>query len=486
MADSSPYIIDVSREAGSGGVFQNHTLTIADLISKPLEKEDNPKVSTIIGQKMCCSCCCLVKAWNAITSHPFCPPKKKIARFLTLLTLGFLIWGSLYSMIPSLAGPKGQLFKIGVLGIASHMAGWLIGFTGLPPLLGMLVMGILLRNIGFVQLHDEFQDVAADLRQMALSIILIRAGMGLDPVALKRLGGLVSRLAIGPSLAEACFAAIMSHFFLGLPWVWGFLLGAVLAAVSPAVVIPCLFSLQDRGYGKSKGIPTLVIAAASFDDIIAISAFGVVYSLIFNSDDLIMQIIRGPLGILFGIIGGIALGYFLRYVPHSDDKRVSMLRTVMLLGTGIMFMFGSDAIGYEGAGPLGGIVTAFVASNGWNTETFNGKARIITSVFVAAGGNLTWKEKLFISFAWFPKATVQAAIGPLALDAAREMGSEEYKNYANKVLIVAVLGILITAPVGASLITFLGPKLLKKEPILNTTEDRSSTSSTEIEHRIPE
>ncbi|XP_069677281.1 sodium/hydrogen exchanger 9B2-like isoform X2 [Periplaneta americana] len=404
-------------------------------------------------------CCCgerCERFWHAVTSHPLCPSNQAVTRLLTLVVLGLTLWGSIYSTVGTMAGPQGQMFKIGFLGVASHFAGWLISFVGLPPLLGMLLMGILLRNVEFIILSGHFMEVAADLRQMSLAIILIRAGLGLDPVALRRLGGMVTRLAVAPSLAEVIFIAIMTHFLLGLPWVWGFLLGSVLAAVSPAVVIPCLFSLEDRGYGKSKGIPTLVIAAASFDDIIAISAFGIVISLIFTAHStLAMLILRGPLGILFGMVGGIGIGIFLRYVPNKDDPRVTMFRTILLAFLGAFFMFGSEAVDYEGAGPLGAIVTAFVASNGWKTKTFDGKAavadnflvlwsvfqpvlfgligteinlfildpvtvgigiaslfvalaaRIVTSVLVAAGGNLTWKEKLFVAFAWFPKATVQ-------------------------------------------------------------------------------
>ncbi|KAJ4436258.1 hypothetical protein ANN_18889 [Periplaneta americana] len=551
-------------------------------------------------------CCCgerCERFWHAVTSHPLCPSKQAVTRLLTLMVLGLTLWGSIYSTVGTMAGPQGQMFKIGFLGVASHFAGWLISFVGLPPLLGMLLMGILLRNVEFIILSGHFMEVAADLRQMSLAIILIRAGLGLDPVALRRLGGMVTRLAVAPSLAEVIFIAIMTHFLLGLPWVWGFLLGeeqrlrvfvnkvfrknfgdkrdevtgewrklhnaelhalysspdiirniksrrlrwtghvahmgesrnayrvSVLAAVSPAVVIPCLFSLEDRGYGKSKGIPTLVIAAASFDDIIAISAFGIVISLIFTAHStLAMLILRGPLGILFGMVGGIGIGIFLRYVPNKDDPRVTMFRTILLAFLGAFFMFGSEAVDYEGAGPLGAIVTAFVASNGWKTKTFDGKAavadnflvlwsvfqpvlfgligteinlfildpvtvgigiaslfvalaaRIVTSVLVAAGGNLTWKEKLFVAFAWFPKATVQAAIGPIALDNAREIGNEEYISYASKVLIVAVLGILITAPAGASLITFLGPRLLRKE----TTAKNPTDENVERAEEAPE
>lgn len=94
---------------------------------------------------------------------------------------------------------------------------------------------------------------------------------------------MIIRLAAIPSLVEGTFTAVLTHYLLGLPWIWGILLGSILAAVSPAVVIPCLFSLQERGYGTQKGIPTLIVAAASFDDILAISVFGVVLGIVFST-----------------------------------------------------------------------------------------------------------------------------------------------------------------------------------------------------------
>ena len=113
-------------------------------------------------------------------------------------------------------------------------------------------------------------------RNVALVVILTRAGLGLDPVALKKLSWGVVRLAFLPCLVEAVTVAVASYLILGFPIAWGFMLGFVLAAVSPAVVVPSMLSLQHKGLGVAQGIPTLVIAAASIDDVLALSGFGVV------------------------------------------------------------------------------------------------------------------------------------------------------------------------------------------------------------------
>ncbi|KAJ9595671.1 hypothetical protein L9F63_013137 [Diploptera punctata] len=419
-----------------------------------------------------------------------------ITRYIALVLLGILVWGNMYTMMGTAAGPEGQLFKIGVLAVAAYLCGCIVNFFTLPSLLGMLLMGVLLRNIGFIELTGHYLDVAADLRKVALVIILIRAGLGLDPEALKRLTGMIVRLSVIPSVAETFVVAVTSHFLLELPWLWSILLGSVMAAVSPAVVVPCLFSLQDRGYGRSKGIPTLVIAAASFDDIISVSVFGVMLSIlspIFHNRNLTMTILRGPIGVLIGMIFGTCLGMLLWFVPERNDRFVVTLRTILLGGGGVLALFASEAFGYDGAGPLScvnPVVDNFAAF--WTifqpilfgligteinlyfldiqTVQLGGAclvisllSRVLVSVCVAAGGNLNWKEKIFVAWAWFPKATVQAAIGPVALDIAREMESEEDEVYARKVLIVAVLAILITAPIGAILINILGPRLLQQE-----------------------
>lgn len=265
-----------------------------------------------------------------------------------------------------------------------------------------------------------------------------------------------------------------------------------------------------------------MIAAATFDDVIAVSAFSVVLNVIFSTDNLTKSIIQGPLGLIFGFLLGILWGLLIRYIPERQDRFLVILRTLLLGGGGLLLLFGSEAVGFAGAGPLGCVVTAFVANWGWKAQGWTDEtnpvsenfavlwtifypflfgligneidlyfldlkivglgiaclavsltARILISVVAASGGKLNLKEKLFVSLAWFPKATVQAAIGPVALDTARKVHSAEAEMSASIVLIVVVLAILITAPVGATLITVLGPRLLQHEA--TPTQEASSS-----------
>ncbi|XP_061685899.1 sodium/hydrogen exchanger 9B2 isoform X7 [Syngnathoides biaculeatus] len=376
-----------------------------------------------------------------------------------------------------------------------------------PPLLGMLLMGFMLRNIPIITngVYINFK-WSASLRNIALAVILARAGLGLDPSALRKLKSVCLRVAVGPCIVEACTIALVSHFLLGLPWVWGFILGFVLGAVSPAVVVPSMLLLQKDGYGVEQGIPTLLMAAGSFDDILAITGFTTCLGMAFATGSTWYNLLRGGLEVGGGLVAGILLGFVIQYFPSVDQKHLVMKRSFLVLGLSVFAVFGSGVAGFPGSGGLCTLVLAFLAGLGWGTE----KARVeevvgwawdvfqpllfgligaeirvteleghivglgIASLLIAlvvrllftyvcvlfAGFNI--REKLFISLAWMPKATVQAAIGSTALDMARIRQDKEMQKYGMDVLTVAVLSILLTAPVGALIIGLCGPCLLQK------------------------
>ena len=150
-----------------------------------------------------------------------------------------------------------------------------MGLTTLPRLIGMLFTGILMQNIGAVNIGGDFQHVTAELRKFALVIILTRAGLEMDPEAFKKIWFTILKLGLVPWFVEAGVNCVMCHYLLSLPWMWAMLLGAIIAAVSPAVVVPCLFRLRTKGYGVAKGIPTLIIAVAGIDDACSVAIVSV-------------------------------------------------------------------------------------------------------------------------------------------------------------------------------------------------------------------
>lgn len=195
----------------------------------------------------------------------------------------------------------------------------------------------------------------------------------MEPEAFKKVYKTILKLGIIPWVMEACVVGIMTHFLLDLPWVWAFLLGSIIAAVSPAVVVPCLFRLRTKGYGVAKGIPTLIIAVAGIDDALSVAIFGIISSVMFSDRRLGYQISQAPVCIIGGLGFGVVWGFLARIFPEKGDAYVVPLRTIMLLTGGLVAIYGSDELGYEGAGPLAVVFAAFVSNlfwckQGWEVE----------------------------------------------------------------------------------------------------------------------
>ncbi|KAF5286799.1 hypothetical protein FQR65_LT02217 [Abscondita terminalis] len=456
ISDSLP-----SRTRFSGGSDRNNRSWWYTFCIKCRKKETNPSWQPSLWPRLC--------------PYPFCPTYRQFSRIIGITLIGVFLWGVTYSMLGETAAPGGQLFQLILLTICAHFGGWLISLTTLPALIGMLFTGLLFQNVGFVNFDDSFKMVTKELRKIALVIILTRAGLDLDPQALKRLKVLC------------------------LNW----------AAVSPAVVVPCLCRLRGKGYGVAKGIPTLIIAVAGIDDAASVAGYGIIQSIMFSHDSLTAQILQGPICLLGGIGFGVVWGIISNFIPEKHDPFVVPLRILMLLSGGLIAVFGSEMIGYEGAGPLGCVAAAFVSlcfwtKQGWEVEDNPANTafeifwmifepilfgitgaqikfselkievvtiglgilvagcliRICATVLVGIGSKLNLKEKIFVALSWMAKATVQAALGPLALVV---VGNKEPdREYAEKVLMICVLSIILTAPTGAILITLSGSRLLTK------------------------
>ncbi|KAJ8407491.1 hypothetical protein AAFF_G00273480 [Aldrovandia affinis] len=442
-----------------------------------------------------------------------CPPSGLLASLVTKVAVAAVLFGVVWSVTETECLPGGNLFGITVLFICAVVGGKIVGQIRLPrlppfpPLLGMLLAGFTLRNIPVVTdavyIHFRW---SASLRNIALAIILARAGLGLDSSALKKLKLVCLRVAVGPCTIEACTVAVASHFLMGLPWIWGFILGFVLGAVSPAVVVPSMLLLQKEGYGVEQGIPTLLMAAGSFDDVLAITGFTTCMGMAFATGSTWYNLLRGVLEVFGGMVAGVVLGFFIRFFPSKDQKSLVIKRSFLLLGLCIFAVFGSNVAGFPGSGGLCTLVLAFLAGLGWGeskvaVEEVVGGAWVIfepllfgligaeitvstldpvtvglgvatlfialtvrilfTFVMVMCAG-FTFKEKIFIALAWVPKATVQAAIGSTALDIARAKKDADMEKYGMDVLTVAVLAIIFTAPIGALVIGLTGPRLLQK------------------------
>lgn len=368
----------------------------------------------------------------------------------------------------------------------------------LPGLLGMLIVGVIIGPYGVNILQPGIINVSGDLRKIALIIILLRAGFGINKKDLKRVGTTALKMSCIPGLIEGFFIAFASIKFLNFTFIQGGILGFIIAAVSPAVIVPSMLRLMENGWGTKKGIPTLILAGASIDDVFAITIFSGFLGLYSGSNmNIGLQILNIPISILIGIIMGLIVGIILVKVFEKyhirDTKKVLLIiglsifltelentlktkvEIASLLGVMTMGFIIVEKIPHVGkrlGAKLNKIwvfaeILLFVlvgAEVNINVALDAGKVGIIVIligllgrsigvVISILGTDLNWKERLFCVIAYVPKATVQAAIGAVPLSLGVASG--------DVILAIAVLSIIITAPLGAIGINLTAEKLLK-------------------------
>ena len=391
-----------------------------------------------------------------------------------------------------------MLLSIGLILVIGMLTGWLCKKIKLPSLLGMLLTGILLGPYVLNLLDPSLLSISADLRKIALIIILTRAGLGLDLSGLKKLGRPAVMMCFVPATFELLGMLLLAPKLLGLSLLEAAIMGAVLAAVSPAVVVPRMVKLTEEGYGTAQGIPQLILAGASVDDVYVIVLFSTFTGIMQGSGISAISFVNIPISILLGIGIGILAGYllslFFTRIHIRDTSKVLLLLSISFflvtledsLSTPITFS-ALIAIMFIGVGLqkhrepvakrlsvkygklwVAAEVFLFVLVGATVNISYLGKVGIsallmilgallfrMAGVFVCLlGTSLTLKEKLFTMMAYTPKATVQAAIGgiPLALGFA----------CGETVLTAAVLAIVLTAPLGAFAIDATYRTLLTK------------------------
>lgn len=375
----------------------------------------------------------------------------------------------------------------------------------LPRIIGMLVTGIVLGPYVLDWLDPSILSISADLRKMALIIILLKAGLSLDLQDLKKAGRSAVLLSFVPASCELLGYVLLAPMILGITRIEAAVMGAVLAAVSPAVVVPRMVSLMEKKYGTDKAIPQMILAGASCDDIFVIVLFTTFLGMAQGGSADMMDFVNIPVSIVLGILLGAVVGYGLYLFFETAYARKHCVRNSMKVIIVLGFSFLLIAIegwleGKIAVSRLLAVVsmacviklksTAFVSKR--LSEKFGklwlaaevmlfvlvgaavdirytlkaGVAAIIMILaalvfrsigvlLCVAGTKLTWKERLFCVIAYLPKATVQAAIGSVPLAAGLSCG--------NIVLSVAVMAIVITAPLGALGIDSSYKKLLKHE-----------------------
>lgn len=366
----------------------------------------------------------------------------------------------------------------------------------LPSLLGMLISGIILGPYALNLIDSSILDISAELRKIALIIILTRAGLNLDLNELKKVGRPAFLLCFLPALFEIVGMAIIAPLLFELTLVEAILMGCVVAAVSPAVIVPRMIKLMDEGYGTNKAIPQMIMAGASVDDVFVIVLFTSTLALAKGEKIKVMDFVNIPISIILGIIGGLVLGIILLKIftiIHIRDSakiiiiislsfllvvaeeyltgKIGFSGLIAIMAVGICIKMKNETLAIRLAAKYSKLwvcaeIVLFVlvgaAVNIKYATSYGIKAglliivvlliRMIGVYICMLGTKLTTKERIFCMVSYCPKATVQAAIGAIPLGVGLACGE--------LVLTVAVLAILITAPIGAIVIDSIYKKCL--------------------------
>lgn len=391
-----------------------------------------------------------------------------------------------------------MLLSISLILILGMFMGWICQKIKLPSLLGMLITGIVLGPYVLNLLDDSILGISAELRKIALIIILTRAGLGLDLAGLKKIGRPAVLMCFVPASFELIGMILLAPKLMGLTVLEAAIMGAVLAAVSPAVVVPRMVKLMDEGYGVNEGIPQLILAGASVDDVYVIVLFSTFVGMMQGEGASILKFVNIPisifLGIAIGLLIGVLLAYFFKKMHIRDTSKVliilsiSFLLVVMedklstpitfsaliaIMFIGIRLQKKRETVAKRLSVKYGKLWVAaevflFVLVGATVNIGYLGKVGVkaliviigalvfrMFGVFVCLlGTSLKRKERLFTMLAYTPKATVQAAIGGIPLALGFTCG--------DLVLTVAVLAIVLTAPLGAFAIDLSYKKLLNR------------------------
>ena len=390
--------------------------------------------------------------------------------------------------------------SIALIVLLGLISDYLLKKVKLPGLLGMLIVGVLCGPYVFNLMRPELMKVSADLRMAALIVILLRAGLELRKDSLNRVGKTALVMSCIPAIFEGAVITFFAPLLLDISYLEAAILGAILAAVSPAVVVPLMINFIDKKMGTKKGIPTLILGASSVDDVFVIVVFTILLGMYTGSHtNLFIKLIEIPESILLGIAVGALSGYILFHLFKRYKLRATKM-TIVVIAVSILLTWLEEELKTRVAmsALLGVMTVGFILLE--KAEIMAHKisqklskvwifAEIILFVLVGAqvnikvawdaglagavlifialigrsigtyisvmGADLNFKERLFCVISYIPKATVQAAIGAVPLEAGVKGGEI--------ILAVAVLSILLTAPLGAIGIMVTGDRWLAKE-----------------------
>ncbi|MEM5568523.1 cation:proton antiporter [Aerococcus urinaeequi] len=392
-----------------------------------------------------------------------------------------------------------MLLSLGFIIVVGYLLGRLLSAMNLPSLIGYIIAGLIMGPSFFNLIDQSTLDISSDLRRIALMIILLRAGLNIDLQDLKKVGRPAILMSFLPATLEIIGTIILAPIFFEMSYLSAAILGAIVAATSPAVVVARMLDLMGKGYGKKKGVPQMILAGSSMDDIFVIIIFTALTALAQTGEFHWLSMLSMPTSIILGIAGGLLVGWLLSL---AIEKYQLSGGYPVILSFGMAMLF--DGIEKAMTGPIGFSALLAVMAMGFMMLRVNpvqAKSvqvgfnnlwqvfEIILFVLVGAsmsiesvkdsgliavllivlllvfrglgvllsvlGTQLNKEEKAFAIFAYIPKATVQAAIGAVPLAMGLPNGQI--------ILTISVVAILVTAPLGAVLIDQTHNRLLRDD-----------------------
>ncbi len=390
--------------------------------------------------------------------------------------------------------------SIALIVLLGLLSDYLFKKIKLPGLIGMLIIGILCGPYVLDLMQSELLKVSADWRMVALIVILLRAGLELRRDTLNRVGKTALIMSTVPAIFEGAVITFLAPHLLGITYLEAAILGSIIAAVSPAVVVPFMIDLIRNKRGTRKGIPTMILSASSVDDVFVIVIFTILLGMYTGSEgSLLLKLLEIPESMILGIVSGVLAGFVLYHVFERYDLRATKM-TIVVMAVSILLTWLEEELKTRMAmsALLGVMTVGFILLErseirahkiseklskvwifaeillfvlvgaqvnihvAWDAGLagalliFTGLiARSFGTYLSVMGTDLNLKERLFCIISYIPKATVQAAIGAVPLEAGVQGGEI--------ILAVAVLSVIITAPLGAIGIMLTGNRWLEKE-----------------------
>ncbi|KAI5641555.1 sodium/hydrogen exchanger family domain-containing protein [Phthorimaea operculella] len=444
------------------------------------------------------------------------PSVNEIKQYIGVLLCGLTIWGTSWFIFPNEVLPGQPLFNMAGVVIAGYVFGHILErYTTLNPVVGMTFIGALFRNLGppsFLE-YPPADVIDYHLRRIYPVIILTKGPLGWNWDYIKNNSVKVFSLATIPWMVECLSTAFFSHVLLEFPWYWGLHLGAILASVSPAVVVPTVNALKERGLGTKNQIALLVANAGGLDTAFTEGMFGVINSAIFYLATPTYRIVKALLAIFVGVGLGVWWGVTLDFIPDHGDVYAPTIRSLLILGGGVLLTYAGGYCGWGGTSGVAIMVCAGAAATRWARRgwpindnpvsevykllwrifepmlfTLSGYfldvsqisvkefcliiaclfsalcLRLLAAFLVALANELSVKESLYIAVTWIPKAIVEAVLVRVAADSLwKDSSTTEDARIAAQHSNIIVIAILITSTLGSALTTILGPILLSQD-----------------------